>query len=635
MNREIDADGCGDDRSGGRRRAGLGGRRCAGCAVRVRRADPAAPCAIEGGGGFGWEPGEWTDDTQMALAVLTVLATGRTDAVAIGEAMVRWFASRPRDVGNQTRPCWATPCAGRRRPRPRPRSRRAIRTPPATARSCAPGRSRSRSSATATRSPGSPPSVAALTHPHPDSVDACVLWSLAIERAITTARADEPFDWARRSARASTHVDPTRHDAVDLADRRRPPARSRRLPPQQRLGRRRLPGGDRGDHLDRRRSNTVARATTSPPRCAAAGPVATPTPSPPSPARSLGARWGATAVPLAWRRRPPRPTHLRRAGPRRAPNSTRSPASPSAAVSPTAGLARRRLDGLRPDERPSRRARRRLVRQRRRAPRRGRRRRDRRRLAVPDGHRRRARRRRAPHDRPHRHRPDDNPNVAFVLLDTARTIADLVDDGEHVFVHCAHAEHRAPTVAAAYLMTRGADSQHRDPTVHARHSAADPNRSCATPSSRSSRSGRRGRSCSVSSPGVGARLDRVRSWSSCRSCASSRSVWRTGTGRTLSLVCRTSVVHVQRAVHARRPSAGYLVFGVHGLLLWRLNDRREGAGRGSTNWPSTATGWVLTLAIFAYTVALTEFVDDWTGLQFMIVSLSLSPTGRRREKWTW
>ena len=65
--------------------------------------NPAAPCQLEGGGGFGWEPGEWTDDTQMALAVLTVLAAGRRDAEEIGAEMVRWYASGPRDVGGQTR----------------------------------------------------------------------------------------------------------------------------------------------------------------------------------------------------------------------------------------------------------------------------------------------------------------------------------------------------------------------------------------------------------------------------------------------------------------------------------------------------------------------------------------------------
>ena len=46
--------------------------------------DPTARCAMEGGGGFGWEPGEWTDDTQMALTILDVLATGSTDPAADG-----------------------------------------------------------------------------------------------------------------------------------------------------------------------------------------------------------------------------------------------------------------------------------------------------------------------------------------------------------------------------------------------------------------------------------------------------------------------------------------------------------------------------------------------------------------------
>ena len=37
---------------------------------------------MEGGGGFQWRPGEWTDDTQMALAVLTPDERGprRSDA---------------------------------------------------------------------------------------------------------------------------------------------------------------------------------------------------------------------------------------------------------------------------------------------------------------------------------------------------------------------------------------------------------------------------------------------------------------------------------------------------------------------------------------------------------------------------
>jgi ADP-ribosyl-[dinitrogen reductase] hydrolase len=51
----------------------------------------------------------------------------------------------------------------------------------------------------------------------------------------------------------------------------------------------------------------------------------------------------------------------------------------------------------------------------------------------------------------------DNPNAAFVLLDTARTIGDLAAADERVFTHCVAAQHRAPSMAAAYLITRGVD----------------------------------------------------------------------------------------------------------------------------------------------------------------------------------
>ena len=53
----------------------------------------------------------------------------------------------------------------------------------------------------------------------------------------------------------------------------------------------------------------------------------------------------------------------------------------------------------------------------------------------------------------------DNPNAAFVLLDTARTIGELAAAGERVFTHCVRAEHRAPSMAAAYLISRGVDAE--------------------------------------------------------------------------------------------------------------------------------------------------------------------------------
>ncbi|MDQ3734579.1 MAG: ADP-ribosylglycohydrolase family protein [Actinomycetota bacterium] len=57
-----------------------------------------------GGGGLGWAPGEFTDDTQMAL----LLATSLIDNDGLDEADVfdrfrTWVAAGPPDVGNQTR----------------------------------------------------------------------------------------------------------------------------------------------------------------------------------------------------------------------------------------------------------------------------------------------------------------------------------------------------------------------------------------------------------------------------------------------------------------------------------------------------------------------------------------------------
>ena len=71
---------------------------------------PALPADVavtmKGGGAFGFAPGEWTDDTQMALAVLTALADPdprATDPLPAVEAGFRaWFASGPADVGTQT-----------------------------------------------------------------------------------------------------------------------------------------------------------------------------------------------------------------------------------------------------------------------------------------------------------------------------------------------------------------------------------------------------------------------------------------------------------------------------------------------------------------------------------------------------
>lgn len=52
------------------------------------------------GGGIGpWEPGEWTDDTQLAICV----AQGRARPLDVGARFLAWFENGPKDVGVQTR----------------------------------------------------------------------------------------------------------------------------------------------------------------------------------------------------------------------------------------------------------------------------------------------------------------------------------------------------------------------------------------------------------------------------------------------------------------------------------------------------------------------------------------------------
>lgn len=57
-----------------------------------------------GGGSLGWEPGEFTDDTQMALLVAeSLLERDGLDEADLFERFGTWAEARPPDIGNQTR----------------------------------------------------------------------------------------------------------------------------------------------------------------------------------------------------------------------------------------------------------------------------------------------------------------------------------------------------------------------------------------------------------------------------------------------------------------------------------------------------------------------------------------------------
>lgn len=53
-------------------------------------------------------------------------------------------------------------------------------------------------------------------------------------------------------------------------------------------------------------------------------------------------------------------------------------------------------------------------------------------------------------------RPEDNPNLDFVLADTAAVVAQLRSEGRRVLLHCVAAQQRTPTVAVAYGVHLGA-----------------------------------------------------------------------------------------------------------------------------------------------------------------------------------
>ncbi len=69
------------------------------------RAAAAVGAGLEmtGGGSFGWLPGEWTDDTAMALCLAeSIGAHGLLDLDDVTRRYANWAKSSPKDIGNAT-----------------------------------------------------------------------------------------------------------------------------------------------------------------------------------------------------------------------------------------------------------------------------------------------------------------------------------------------------------------------------------------------------------------------------------------------------------------------------------------------------------------------------------------------------
>lgn len=73
-------------------------------AIYFAQRDKGWPFKAIGGGAFGWEAGQATDDTDMSMCIIRAfLAEGEFDPQAVCREFLKWYASRPRDIGGTTR----------------------------------------------------------------------------------------------------------------------------------------------------------------------------------------------------------------------------------------------------------------------------------------------------------------------------------------------------------------------------------------------------------------------------------------------------------------------------------------------------------------------------------------------------
>ena len=260
---------------------------------------PGGPDMIGGGLG-GFAPGQWTDDTTMAWCVLEVAAQGRgltgEDALdAVARHFRDWYESGPADIGNQT-------AAVLRRGGPAPSAaalRGAARDVTARSVHSAGNGSLMRTAPVALAHPGdtdaivrAATAVGELTHADPRAGEACVLWSLAIDRAVR----EEVFDLRGGLAAVDGSARTFWAERIDEAEQG-PPSRftpngwvvaalqaawsAIRHTPE--------PSGDPRGHLADALATAIGIGHDTDTVAAIAGGL-------------LGARWGASAIPARWRR---------------------------------------------------------------------------------------------------------------------------------------------------------------------------------------------------------------------------------------------------------------------------------------------------------------------------------------------
>ena len=264
-----------------------------GAGYEFRTSSQGEPAMI--GGGLGnWETGEWTDDTQMAICIAEVAAIGNLDPIAAAERFLGWYRSGPADVGIQTR---SVLCRARSGDELAELASAYFLDHPDRA---AGNGSLMRTGPVALARLGDDEALGAaaraisgLTHADPLAGDACVLWCIAIDRAIREGRLDGvrnglellPADrrdfWDSKITEAETATPATfSPNGFVVTALQAAYAAVRQTP---------VPAEQPCRHLQHALAAAVRIGNDTDTVAAIAGAL-------------LGARWGASAVPLAWRR---------------------------------------------------------------------------------------------------------------------------------------------------------------------------------------------------------------------------------------------------------------------------------------------------------------------------------------------
>ncbi|MET3451247.1 ADP-ribosylglycohydrolase family protein [Curtobacterium sp. 1544] len=205
-----------------------------GAGYEFRPAVPApTPIRMAGGGSFGWAPGEWTDDTSMAVPILRTVARGGDPASeealdGLVAAWAAWSVNAP-DVGIQTRNV-LTGLEARTASHARAAARQEhdfkgrsagngslMRTAPLVLAYLRGDLAEEERLASAARA------ISDLTHFETDAGDACVLWCVAIRHAVLTGELDvlrglDLLDLDRRRLWVDRLVTAEHSEPVDFTD---------------------------------------------------------------------------------------------------------------------------------------------------------------------------------------------------------------------------------------------------------------------------------------------------------------------------------------------------------------------------------------------------------------------------------